>query len=120
MRLLDGIIGSMDMSLRKFWETVKDRGVLCAAGHGVAKSQTAERLSYSNNGNCIFDLMRKCQTIFPGGCSILHPQLWCMMVPVFLFPRQHLLLPVFFYYSRFSGCEALSHCGSGLHFPNDG
>ena len=37
---LDGIISSMDMSLSKFRETVKDREVWHAAVHGVAKSQT--------------------------------------------------------------------------------
>ena len=40
IRLLDGITDSMDMSLSKFQETVRDREDWCGAVHGITKSRT--------------------------------------------------------------------------------
>ena len=40
IKWFDSITDSMDMTLGKLWEVLRDRKALCVAVHGVSKSQT--------------------------------------------------------------------------------
>ena len=61
MRWLNVITESMDMSLSKLWEMVKEREVWHAAAHGVIKSQTwlsnwTTTLSYTRAVKCVLSM----------------------------------------------------------------
>ena len=82
MRWLDGITNSMDTSLSKLREVVKDREAWCAAVHGVAKNWT--RLS-NNNNNVLQDIL-----IFLGS---LLPWSLCFPLVALLFIMNEVLSP---------------------------
>lgn len=57
---------------------------------------------------CVFNFVRHWQTVFPGGCIILHSRQQCMRVLVPPHPREHLILSVV-NFSHSARCMVVAH-----------
>ena len=87
MRWLDGIPDSVDMSLSKLWEIVKDSETWCAAIHGGHKeSDMTEQLDNNNPNSVTASLSFPGHLSLPLGFSTIHNQQFFNM-PYYFMPR---------------------------------